>query len=75
MKILVISNNSFSDVYNNGKTLKAMFSEFRKDELCMLFFRPHDEISASACVGIIFLISDKEILKSSFRFPRHENGS
>lgn len=73
MKILVISNNSFSDVYNNGKTLKAMFSEFRKDELCMLFFRPHDEISASACEDY-FLISDKEILKSVF-FPRHETGA
>lgn len=42
MKILVVSANAFSKIYNNGKTLEAIFREFSPNELCQLFTRPQD---------------------------------
>ena len=43
-KVLVIAANPFSDINNNGKTLKSIFSTFEKKNLCELYFRPQDNI-------------------------------
>jgi len=40
MKVLIVTGNPFSTVLNNGKTHEAIFSAFKKDELCQLFCRP-----------------------------------
>lgn len=63
MKVLVISHNSFSKTHNNGKTLSAMFSAFRKEELCQLYFTPVGSPDFDRCVDY-YLISDKDALKS-----------
>jgi hypothetical protein len=44
MKVLVISHNSFSKSSNNGKTLEALFSEFRRDNIYQLFFNDSEEL-------------------------------
>lgn len=63
MKILVISHNSFSKIYNNGKTLSAIFSAFDKKDLCQLYFTPLGEPDEDRC-GEYFLISDKDAFRS-----------
>ncbi|MBD5346011.1 MAG: glycosyltransferase [Bacteroides sp.] len=42
MKTLIVSANAFSKVYNNGKTLEAIFGAFQSCELSQLFTRPQD---------------------------------
>lgn len=42
MKVLIISANAFSKIYNNGKTLEALFRSFKPSELSQLFTRPQD---------------------------------
>ena len=37
-RILIISHNPFSEISNNGKTLEAIFSKFKKEELFQLYF-------------------------------------
>lgn len=42
MKVLIVSANAFSKIYNNGKTLESIFRDFQPDELSMLYTRPQD---------------------------------
>lgn len=63
MKVLVICHNQFSTTHNNGKTLSAIFSSFRKEELCQLYFTPIGEIDTSRCDNY-YCISDKDAIKS-----------
>lgn len=63
MKILIVANNSFSNVYNMGKTLKSIFSEFHKDEVCQIFFKELDNLDTDSCDNY-FLIADEDVLKS-----------
>lgn len=63
MKILVVSHNSFSKVYNNGKTLSAIFSSFEKNELCQLYFTPLGEPDYDRC-NSYYQITDKDALLS-----------
>lgn len=63
MKILVLSHNSFSKTYNNGKTLSAIFSAFKAEELAQLFFTAKGEPDYERCVDYYY-ISDKDALKS-----------
>lgn len=75
MKVLVISHNSFSSIFNNGKTLSAIFSEFRPNDLCQLFFTPRGEPDYNRCKDY-FLIKDIDALKSILHRKRcgHELG-
>ena len=63
MKVLVVSNNSFSNVYNMGKTIKSIFSEFHKDEVCQIFFNDLDDLDTDSCDNY-FIIRDKDVLRS-----------
>ena len=66
MKILVISHNSFSKIYNNGKTLSAIFSSFEKSELCQLYFTPLGDLDHERCDSY-FCITDKDAIISVFK--------
>lgn len=37
-RILIISANPITDSSNNGKTMKAMFSNFKRENLAQLYF-------------------------------------
>lgn len=37
-RVLVVSNNVFSDIKNNGKTLKSFFRKFKEENIAQLFF-------------------------------------
>lgn len=66
MKVLLLSHNCFSSSSNNGKTLKNIFSSFRKDEVCQLFFSDSEEPDFNVCENY-FYISDVDILTSFLR--------
>lgn len=72
MKVLVISANSFSNVYNNGKTMKMMFSNFEKSEVCQLFIRGLNEIDSEAACSY-FHIPERNLIKKIF-MPWQEAG-
>lgn len=61
-RILIISHNCFSKVYNNGKTLESFFSEFRKENLAQLFFVQDDTIDFDYCDDY-FKITDADVLR------------
>lgn len=63
--ILVISNNPFSDIGNNGKTLASFFSQYPSDKLSQLCFS--DEVPSRSVCDTFFKISDTDILKSVFK--------
>lgn len=65
MKILIVSNNSLSQTRNNGKTLKMMFSEFDKSELCQFFCRGNGDVDFTAASNFYY-ISDIQVLKKMF---------
>lgn len=62
MKVLIVSHNCFSTYQNMGKTLKSLFSEFDKKELCQLYFYP--TIPNIDVVNSYFRITDKDIIRS-----------
>ncbi len=69
LKVLIISHNSFSKTHNNGKTLSAIFSAFRPEELCQLYFTTIGSPDYERCRDYYF-ISDKDAVKSIFRRNR-----
>lgn len=64
MRVLIISQNSFSKVNNMGKTLKSYFSSFSVDELAQLYIQP--EIPSDNICKNYYRITDKEMIKSIF---------
>lgn len=63
MKVLVISQNAFSKKYNNGKTLEAIFSEFKKEDIAQLFFGQNEVPDFDFC-DMYFKITDLMLLRS-----------
>lgn len=61
-KILVISNNAFSETSNNGKTLASFFKEFPKERVAQLYF--NNEFPDDNDYYNYYRITDKEMLKS-----------
>jgi len=64
IKVLVISHNCFNTFQNMGKTLKVLFDNFNKDELCQLYFYPSYP-NIDMCNNY-FRITDFEVLQSIF---------
>ena len=63
--VLVIAANPFSDINNNGKTLKSIFSTFDKDKLFELYFRPQDNIIGDGdYASSYYAIGEMDILRS-----------
>jgi len=61
-KILVISHNPINQFDNMGKTIGNIFSGFKNDELCQLYFRKQS-VNAENC-NEFFCIDDVSMCKS-----------
>lgn len=59
-RILVISNNSFSETSSNGKTMLSFFSSFDEDQVSQLFFK--DEVPTFVKFHNYYKLTDKDIL-------------
>jgi len=71
LKVLVIAANPFSDINNNGKTLKSIFCEFNKKSLCELYFRPQDNsIGDGEFAESYYAVSESDIINSIFTFSK-----
>ncbi|MCB5954627.1 hypothetical protein [Enterococcus sp. CWB-B31] len=68
-RVLVISNNAFSDTSNNGKTLAAIFSGLKNVEVAQLYFK--NEVPTSAITDTYFKITDQEMLNNYFSFKKN----
>ncbi len=74
-KVLVIAANPFSDINNNGKTLKSIFSQFRKENLCELYFRPQDNATGDGeYASSYYAVSELDIIRSINGFKRKCGG-
>ncbi len=62
-KVLVISHNAFSDVYNNGKTMESILSSFDSSNLAQLFFSQNENPDFTYCKNY-YKLTDIDILKS-----------
>jgi len=71
-RVLIISNNSFSNVFNNGKTLEALFSFFPKENLAQIFLHEGSEPDFSFCDNY-WKISEIDLIKS-LRYGREKVG-
>ncbi|MFV0151824.1 hypothetical protein OBJ97_01095 [Empedobacter falsenii] len=72
-KVLIISNNSFSKVSNNGKTYEAIFSKFDKENISQLFFSENEEPDLNYCKNY-FKITDKDVLLNFITFSKKRSG-
>ena len=71
-RVLIISNNSFSNVFNNGKTLEALFSSFPKENIAQLYLHEGSEPDFSFCENY-WKISEIDLIKS-LRYGRERIG-
>lgn len=62
-KILIVSNNAFSSMHNNGKTAKALFSGFPKETIAQLFFNHNETPDFDVCDNY-FKITDTDVFKN-----------
>lgn len=62
-KVLIISNNSFSNIYNNGKTLEALFSSFPRENLAQIYFHEASIPDFSFCDNY-WKISEIDLVKT-----------
>lgn len=60
-RILVISNNAFSDTSNNGKTLASFFKEYPEDKIAQLYFC--SETPNNKHCHNYFRITDEDVIK------------
>lgn len=67
MKLLVISRDCFSQSNANGKTLEALLSAFKKDEL-MQFYTGEDAPDIDFCSNY-FCVTDRQMIKSFWTTP------
>ena len=63
MRILVISHNCFSKVYNNGQTLESLFYCQPKEDLSQLFFHPDSYPDFDFCDNL-WQITENDLIKS-----------
>ena len=63
-KVLIISHNPINTTDNMGKTIGNIFSKFKEEELCQLYFRKQN-VEASNCKDF-FCIDDVSMVKSIF---------
>lgn len=69
IKVLVIAANPFSDINNNGKTLKSIFNCFDKGSLFNFYFRPQDNsIGDGEFAASYYAVSESDIIKSILTF-------
>ncbi len=66
MKVLIISHTPISTDEAMGKTFVSLFKDFEKEEICQFFIHPSMP-NIDYC-NSYFRITDKDVLKSYFRF-------
>lgn len=59
-RILIVSNNPFSETSNNGKTMLSFFSMYDNDQVAQLFFK--NEIPSFRKFKNYYQLTDKDIL-------------
>ena len=69
-KILIISANPITDSSNNGKTMKAMFSNFNRENLAQLYFSQGEVPNYNICCSY-YHYTDSDLLRERFSF--HKN--
>lgn len=69
MKLLIISHNCISNNNNMGKAILSTVSSFKKEELCQIYIYP--SIPDIDICNSYYRITDKEVLKSIFRFNNY----
>ena len=75
IKVLAIAANPFSDINNNGKTLKSIFCTFDKNSLFELYFRPQDNVIGDGeFAQSYYAISELDIIRSFIHFNRKCGG-
>lgn len=75
IKVLVIAANPFSDINNNGKTLKSIFCSFDKNSLFELYFRPQDNIIGDGeFAQSYYAFSELDIIRSYIHFNKKCGG-
>ncbi len=67
-KVLVVSHNAFSKIYNNGKTLESIFLDIPKENIAQIFFSQNEYPDYEFCNNY-FKITDKDVLKNIF-YPK-----
>jgi glycosyltransferase involved in cell wall biosynthesis len=72
-KLLVISNNAFSKVLNNGKTFESFFKGWDKKEIAQLFFSTNEYPDFEFCNNY-FKMTELDILKSLLSFNIKKTG-
>lgn len=72
-KLLVISNNAFSKVLNNGKTLESFFEGWDKKKIAQLFFSTNEYPDFEFCNNY-FKMTELDILKSLLTFNIRKPG-
>lgn len=72
-RVLVISNNSFSKVNNNGKTLESIFRGLNKSDISQLYFTTYGEPDFEFCNNY-FRITDSDIVKGLVYFNKSVGG-
>lgn len=72
MKVLIISHNPISTYQSMGKSMRALFSAFRTEELCQLYLYPTipDVKQCASC----YRVTDKDVLGSLFFLARGQGG-
>ena len=74
-RVLVIAANPFSDINNNGKTLKSIFSVFPKDSLCMFYTRPQDNVIGDGVyASSYYAVAEMDIIRSILHQSRSCGG-
>jgi hypothetical protein len=63
---LVISNNSFSNTSNNGKTLESIFSSFDKENIFQLYFRNIENPDYNFCKNYLLISASKLYFNPEF---------
>lgn len=68
MKILIISHNALSTYQNMGKSMLALFSRFKSEEVCQLYIYPSIP-DVNKCSSY-YRITDKDVLHNWLRCVR-----
>lgn len=61
-KILIISSNAIANNSNNGKTMKALFASFKKEQLSQLYFSKNENPNFDLCSDF-YQFTDLDVLK------------
>jgi glycosyltransferase involved in cell wall biosynthesis len=71
-RVLIVSNNSLSFSYNNGRTLNSIFSDFEEGSISQVYF--NDEVPESKVAKNFYKVTGREQFFSTFKRERYSAG-